>query len=103
MARSRGQPPPGPERPNHTIPEKLHDIKMIELRISELEAFDPNSVTARFTDPKVKVLGTAIDETLADVFGNQTDDYNRYARATRLDHGSIYADGDLVEARRFVA
>ena len=109
MAASRRQPPPRPERPKHSIPEKLHDIKMIEQRISELEAFDPNSVTARFTDSRVKVLQTAIEETLADVFGNGSDDYNRYARATSLDHGGIamYVDGfgggpDPGEARRNV-
>ncbi|MDB6105900.1 MAG: hypothetical protein JWO52_5899 [Gammaproteobacteria bacterium] len=109
MATSRRQPPPRPERPKHTIPEKLHDIKMIEQRISELEAFDPNSITARFSDSKVKVVETAIEETLADVFGNETDDYNRYVRATSLDHGpvSMVADGwgrhnDLAEARQYI-
>lgn len=50
----------------------------------------------------------AIEETLADVFGNNTDDYNRCARATSLDHGPLnMLPGAQVNspgaARQFVA
>jgi len=105
---SRRQPPQRQERPKHSIPEKQHDIKLIERRIAELDAFAPNTVTARFSDPKVQALQTAIEGTLAQVFGNDTDDFRRYQAAARLDHGGIamYLDGrnhdDAAEARHYV-
>ena len=82
---SKRTPPSRPERPHHTVPEKLADIEALELRIKELEAFDTYLITKRFSDSRVETIQTAIDETLSDVFGSGTDDYQRYAGAARLD------------------
>ena len=89
-----------PERPTHSVEEKRQDITRLERRIDELEAFDPNGVTARFTDPSVKQIETAISSTLAAVFGQRTDEYNRYIRATHLDHGTISVSSSWTDSRR---
>jgi predicted nucleotide-binding protein len=103
--------PPAPVRPVHSIPEKRYDIKMIERRIAELEAFDLNTVTSRFNDPKVGALQSAIQGTLAQVFGIGSDDYSRYSRAVGLDHGPVtmVMDGwrddarEVSEARQYLS
>ncbi len=62
------------------------------------------------SSPEVTGLETAIDETLASVFGHGTVEYNRYSRATQLDHGPMvmrtglggsYDDGP--DARQYTA
>ena len=83
------RPPSKPERPFHTVDQKRLDIDRLSRRIKELEAFDPQSVTKRFGDPKVTEIETAIDETLAAVFGHGTVEYDRYSPAARLDHGPV--------------
>jgi Predicted nucleotide-binding protein containing TIR-like domain len=81
--------PSKPERPFHTPDQKRLDIQRLLRRIKELGEFDPQSVTQRFTDPKVTAVETAIDETLASVFGHGTVEFNRYSSATKLDHGPL--------------
>ena len=110
MAARRTTPPPKSERPKHTAQEKLGDISALERRIKELEEFDPATITKRFSDSNVEVLETAIDETLADVFGKDTDDYQRYSGAAHLDNGpvSMVIEGwghhnDAAEAQKYVA
>jgi predicted nucleotide-binding protein len=107
---SRRAPPPKPERPHHTVHEKLADIEALERRIKELEAFDPELINKRFTDPRVESLQTAIDETLSEVFGKGADDYIRYAAAATLDNGPLRMATDwsphsneVVEARTYAA
>lgn len=78
-----------PERPFHTVEQKRQDIERLQRRIRELEAFDPQTVTKRFSDPSQTALETAIAETLSAVFGHGTVEYNRYSEATQLDHGSV--------------
>lgn len=63
-------------------------ITRINRRIEELEHFDPSKVQRRWA-PEVKALETAIEETLAAVFGEGTDQFNRYSDAASLDHGGI--------------
>jgi predicted nucleotide-binding protein len=110
MASRRAPPPPKPERPQHSAQEKLRDIEDLERRIKDLDDFDPSTTTRRFDDPNVQALQTAIDETLSDVFGHGTEDYQRYVGAARLDNGgiSMVVDGfshydDTAEARQYVA
>src|SRR5262249_41465873 len=57
-------------------------------RITELEAFDPNSVRER-SDPRIDALEAAIDEALSEAFGHRTPDYQRYVSARNLDTASI--------------
>jgi predicted nucleotide-binding protein len=108
---SRRAPPPKPERPHHTVQQKNADINALERRIKELEDFDPAKVTRRFSDdPNVHVLETAIDETLSDIFGNGSDAYERYSRATKLDQGAIEMAtdwgghyDDTADAQRYIS
>jgi len=85
----RRPPPSTPERPFHTVEQKRQDIVRLQRRIDELDAFDPQTVTKRFSDPKVTEIQTAIDETLAAVFGHGTVEYGRYSDAKELDHGPV--------------
>jgi predicted nucleotide-binding protein len=117
MAR-RTTPPLKPERPFHTVEQKRQDIERLSRRINELEAFDPQSVTKRFSDPKVTEVETIIDQTLAAVFGHGTVDYERYSSAAQLDHGPVVMNmtpewigargggeshhGETIEARRYI-
>lgn len=98
MARTSS--PVRPERPHHTIAEKRRDVVLLQRRISELEAFDVSAVTVRHSDAKVQPLQTAIASTLAQVFGERTDEYRRYARATKLDNGPIVMESGWVQARQ---
>ena len=110
MARRPAQPPP-PQRPILSVDQKRRAIMRLRQRIRELEDFDPQTVQARFHDPNVMALETAIDEALSAVFGHGTVEYQRYERATALDHGPVVMrpvfDGrhydDSVEARQYVA
>ena len=98
-----------PERPLHTVDQKRQGIERLQRRIRELEAFDPQSVTKRFSDPKVTQIQTAIDEMLVAVFGHGTVEYSRYKWAADLDQGpvSYTAIGiprdEVSETRRYVA
>jgi predicted nucleotide-binding protein len=93
------------------VHQKNADINALERRIKELEDFDPAPVTRRFSDdPNVSAIETAIDETLSDVFGNGSDDYQRYSRATKLDQGAIEMatdwgghHDDTADAQRYMA
>ncbi len=85
----RSTPKPPPERPAHTVGQKHAFVSRLERRIADLEAFDPTTVTCRFSDPAVKALETAIDEALSAAFGYNTVEYSRYSRAAQLDHGPV--------------
>lgn len=89
-----------PERPHRSVGEKRQDIVRIKRRIDELSAFDPDTVTVRFSDPNVTKLEAAISSTLAAVFGERTSEYNRYISASRLDNGPIVMESAWTSARR---
>jgi predicted nucleotide-binding protein len=103
-----------PQEPRHaslTVEQMRTGIRRINKRIEDLEQFDPTKLKKRWA-PEVKALEAAIDETLAAVFGHGTVEYNRYVRATGLDHGGMsmvvsWDSGGEVddgpEARRYVA
>jgi hypothetical protein len=72
--------------------------------MAEIEEFDPGSVTDR-RDPRIRVLETAIDGTLVDVFGANTLDYRRYQRAKSIDRATHYVNratgiGEVIEGLR---
>jgi predicted nucleotide-binding protein len=94
--------PPQPVRPTLTIDQKRRCIERLRQRIAELEAFDPQSVQKRWP-PEVHVIETAIEEALSAAFGHDTVEYNRYSRATTLDHGpvSVVPDYDFGDGRRY--
>ena len=82
-------------------------INALERRIKDVEQFDPTTVRKRFTDPNVQALETAIDETLSDIFGKDTDDYMRYRQAADFDNGPLSWSTNVVHldflATRLVA
>ncbi len=105
--------PPQPQRHVLSIQQKRRGIERLQKRIEDLEAFDPQTVQKRFP-PEVTVLGTAIDETLAAVFGHATVEYDRYKSAARLDNGLVVVSlgrefgsrseyQDTLEARQYLA
>lgn len=102
---------PEPEQASLTPEQMRNGIRRIQKRVEELEQFDPSKLTKRWA-PETQALQTAIDETLANVFGHGTVEYNRYNSAARLDNGGIsaYVNGwddspvnDAHEARQYVA
>jgi predicted nucleotide-binding protein len=90
--------PPQPQSSNLTIEQMRQGIARLQLRIADLEAFDPQAVQQRWA-PEVKALQTSIEETLAAVFGHNTVEYNRYRGAARLDQGPITSTPDWIAAR----
>jgi hypothetical protein len=93
-----------PRRPNKPEPvraplppEQIRSaIARITRRIVEVQNFDPTKVRRRWA-PETKALETAIDETLAAVFGEGSEQFNRYRPATSLDRGgieSVFGGGD---------
>jgi predicted nucleotide-binding protein len=62
-------------------------------RIAEVEAFDPLSISDR-RDPKIETLESALDETLASIFGTESVEYQRrYALAKRIDTAGFNMNG----------
>jgi predicted nucleotide-binding protein len=90
--------PPQPRTANLTVEQMRRGIGRLKLRITDLEAFDPQSVQQRWA-PEVKALQTSIEQTLAAVFGHNTVDYNRYRAVARLDDGPIDATPDFLAVR----
>src|SRR5262249_37716438 len=80
---------PAPQRPVLTVEQKRLCIQRFKKRIEDVEAFDPQTVQKRFSQPEVMALENAIDEVLSTAFGHGTTEYNRYARAAKLDHGPL--------------
>jgi len=78
---------PPPERPVLTVDQLRRRIERLQNCIRELEAFDPQTVQARYNVPEVMRLEAAIDEALSAAFGHQTPGYKRYSDATVLDRG----------------
>jgi uncharacterized protein (TIGR02391 family) len=63
-------------------------INRLRRRLDDLQAFDPNGVADR-SDPQIDALEAAIDQSLAETFGQDTPEYDRYRGARTLDTASI--------------
>jgi predicted nucleotide-binding protein len=61
-------------------------------RVADLEAFDPNRVENR-KDPAIESLSKAIGDTLAEVFGEDTPEYERYIGAKLIDTAPFLLNG----------
>jgi hypothetical protein len=81
------RPPPLPEAPQLSPAEIRSAISRFQRRISDLESFDPATVRSR-SDPRIKTLAVAIDESLSQAFGHLTPEYRRYRAAALLDRAS---------------
>lgn len=73
-----------PQPANLTVEQMKLGIARLQRRIADLEAFDPQVIQKRW-GPEVNALQTAIEETLASVFGHNTVEYKRYREAAVLD------------------
>lgn len=71
-----------------TVEQMERGVARISKRLEELEAFDPNTITARWA-PEVDALQISIKDTLADIFGHGSVKYNQYKRAADLDRGDV--------------
>lgn len=79
----RKTPPPQPTAANLSAEQMRSAIPKLERRIRDLEEFDPNSLTQR-GNPRLESLENKLKDTLADVFGHGTLEYNRF-RPSSLD------------------
>lgn len=92
------------QRPQEKLPACLtreqmrNAIPKIERRIAELEQFNIDEIVDRY-DPRIDAIERRIDDTLVEVLGHQTIDYDRY-RINSLDHApSIIGGIPLHEAK----
>jgi len=73
-------------------------IPKIERRIAELEQFNIDEIVDRY-DPRIGAIERRLDDTLVEVLGPQTIDYDRYL-INSLDHApSIIGGIPLHEAK----
>ena len=85
--------PPAAPPPRSLTPDQIRQgIDRLRKRIAELEAFDPTSVQERWP-PETRAIETAIEESLAKIFGEGTPAYSRYDSAARLDNGPLILGG----------
>lgn len=96
---------PKHKQPQEKGPAKLSREEMrtaipkIERRIAELKEFNADEITERY-DPRIGALMRKIDDTLVEIFGHDTIDYDRY-RISSLDHGPTVIGGiPLYEAKK---
>src|SRR5262245_7043135 len=94
MAR-RAAPPRGAPKKGLTPGESPTGITRLQKRVEELTAFDPQKMTQNYP-PELQALSTAIQTTLARVFGEDTADYRRFLPATDLQwSGPLFLVGGM--------
>lgn len=116
MAPRKMAPPPQP--PVLTPDQIRRRIEAFRRCISELEAFDPQTVQKRYNITEVIAIETSIRDALAAAFGNGTPRYERFEGAANLDQGTHtvrmapawghsysidYDARDAVEARQYLS
>src|SRR5258708_29287523 len=84
--------PAPPQSVRLSAPQMTAAIARFKRRIGELKEFEPTGVQRR-SDPKIKTLEVAIDESLSEVFGHDTPEYQRYARAAGLAAAGMNMNG----------
>lgn len=96
---------PKSRQPQEKFPANLsrenmrNAIPKIERRIAELNQFNIDEITDRY-DPRIDALKRKIDDSLVEIFGHDTIDYERY-RISSLDHApSVIGGIPLHEAKR---
>jgi len=73
-------------------------IPKLQRRIEELKQFNVDEITYRH-DPRIDAIEKKIDETLVEIFGHNTIDYDRY-KIRSLDHAPLVMGGTpLAEAK----
>lgn len=79
--------PPQPTAANLSSEQMRSAIPKLERRIRDMEEFDPNSLTQR-DDPRLEALENKFKDTIADVFGHGSLEYNRF-RPRSLDTANV--------------
>ena len=93
MARQK----PQPRDARLSLAEMEAARQKIDRRLDELRAFDVDSIQDCY-NPKIKALETALDNTLARIFGRDTNEFMRYIRIINLDRAS-YSIGSAATLR----
>ncbi|RVI63893.1 hypothetical protein CN187_23770 [Sinorhizobium meliloti] len=95
-------PQPAQQPPRLSVPEMKLGVTKLQRRVADLETFDSNSVMNRWNS-EAEPLEKAILQTLSDVFGNDTTDYNHFSDAARLDNGPMIMGqtASLDQVRRY--
>jgi len=83
--------PPGPRPANLSPAQMTGALPKLKRRLEELQGLDPSKVQDR-GDPIFKAIQLKIDETLIDIFGPNTIEYERYEVGS-LDTASFYMGG----------
>lgn len=107
---TRKSAPAVPQQASLTVEQMRKGIARLERIIPEIEGFDSTKLMKRWSSEQ-KALEATIEGALTSVFGHNTVEYRRYARAKDLDHGHVmmyvgyghHEEPDHVLARRFVA
>ena len=99
MTKSRISQPAGRPSGNLSPTHIRAAIRQFESRIKELEDLPVESIAVR-SEPRVVALVSAIDGTLARVFGADTSDYHRLREAKSLDTTTYHATVQLGGAFR---
>ena len=73
---------------NLSLDQIERGVPRLRKRIDDLEAFDPSKLQQR-NAPEVAALEASIEETLTEVFGHDSFEYQRYGRAAHLDSGPV--------------
>jgi len=79
--------PAKPQSANLDADEMKAAIPKLQRRIADLEELDPNSIRDR-ADPRLRALETKIEDTLAEIFGAETLEAERF-RSRRLDQAGF--------------
>jgi uncharacterized protein (TIGR02391 family) len=74
---ARKSPPSQPTAANLTAEQMRSAIPKLERRIRDLEEFDPSSIQQR-SDPRLEALENKLTDTMSDVFGHGTLEFNRF-------------------------
>jgi hypothetical protein len=80
-------PPRGPAPPLQSVltPERMRQgIPRVQRRIAEVQAFDPASIRNEDDTSKADVLAASVESALAQTFGQDTPEYQRYSGAANL-------------------
>jgi hypothetical protein len=84
---------PGPPAEKDWTPESIRvALRKIRRRLTDVEAFDPQTVTRQF-DSQVTGLEVSLREMFADVFGHDTPSYRNYQRGAALDTAGFNSNG----------
>lgn len=90
---ARRQPPPPQPKPANLTPQQMRAaLPKLQRRLDDLKAIDTKTIRDR-GDPRMDALEQKIDDTLAEIFGHDTVEYQRF-RVGVLDTAPLNMFGD---------